>query len=151
KGWYLDLPDSRERIVVAPVIFFDKLIVNTYTPASNVCAPGGSSWLMALDPDTGAQFSYPVMDLTGDGSISGADTGAGKKVAPSIGDPSVTFAASDSRAFSLSAANSALFGADNKKCSIGNISQTNVANTSNTNTMIAGACTRTRMAWRQLR
>jgi len=51
-GWYLDLKYGNlakgERVIVKPLLLFDRLIVNTFIPSPNQCDYGGSGWLMEL-------------------------------------------------------------------------------------------------------
>ncbi|WP_323813026.1 pilus assembly protein [Cellvibrio sp. NN19] len=54
-GWYLDLKFGTaasaakgERVIVKPLLLFDRLIVNTFIPSPNQCDYGGSGWLMQL-------------------------------------------------------------------------------------------------------
>lgn len=54
-GWYLDLKFGNaagaakgERVIVKPLLLFDRLIVNTFIPSANQCDYGGSGWLMEL-------------------------------------------------------------------------------------------------------
>ena len=51
KGWYVDLPDSGERVVTSPQIYGDFLYINTLIPDQDPCLGGGSGWLMALGLD----------------------------------------------------------------------------------------------------
>ncbi|WJW75093.1 PilC/PilY family type IV pilus protein [Thiohalobacter sp. IOR34] len=66
-GWYLDLPDSGERSVIAPFLRNGRVIFVTTVPEPNPCAFGGYSWLMEIDSKTGAQLPSPPFDLNGDG------------------------------------------------------------------------------------
>nr|WP_324256831.1 PilC/PilY family type IV pilus protein [Cellvibrio fontiphilus] len=51
-GWYLDLKYGNnlkgERVIVKPLLMFDRLILNTFIPSANQCDYGGSGWLMEL-------------------------------------------------------------------------------------------------------
>lgn len=51
-GWYLDLIFSNiakgERVIAKPLLLFDRLIVNTFIPEAYQCSNGGSGWLMEL-------------------------------------------------------------------------------------------------------
>ena len=57
KGWYVDLPVSGERVNTNPVISLGALIFTSNIPTSDVCTPGGSSWLNMLDYKTGGTLS----------------------------------------------------------------------------------------------
>lgn len=82
QGWYLDLqsPDGiggydllGERIISRPVIRGRRVVFVTTTPSADPCAPGGYSWLMELDKETGARLRVAAFDLNGDGMFSDAD------------------------------------------------------------------------------
>ena len=54
KGWYIDLPDAGERVNTSPVLALRALVFTSNIPNSDVCSPGGSSWLNIVDYKTGA-------------------------------------------------------------------------------------------------
>ena len=61
KGWYLDLvPPSGtaagERIIYGVQAFGGALFATSAIPADDPCTPGGSGWLMAIDPYTGGRI-----------------------------------------------------------------------------------------------
>jgi type IV pilus assembly protein PilY1 len=57
KGWYLDLPESGERVAFNPIQPSEnRFAFTTLIPDSALCANGGKSWLMVLDPFTGGQL-----------------------------------------------------------------------------------------------
>lgn len=95
KGWYVDLPVTGERINTQPVVAVGALVFTSNIPNSDVCTPGGSSWLNVLNYRTGGLVegmttsswslgnvlaSRPVLVQLGDGTIkvlvrtSGAET-----------------------------------------------------------------------------
>lgn len=87
-GWYLHLPDSSERLVTSPIVLEDRVLFGTGVPVSTEkCLPGGSGWIIGLNPLTGSvtrknkkslgkDFSF--IDITGDGKSTVADKlGAG--------------------------------------------------------------------------
>jgi type IV pilus assembly protein PilY1 len=54
-GWYVDLPESKERVNVDPVLVQGTLIVNSNIPdTTDVCVVGGTSWANYFDYKTGA-------------------------------------------------------------------------------------------------
>lgn len=84
KGWYIDLPLTGERSVTNPILAVGALIFTTNIPSSDVCTPGGSSWLNILDYQNGGQVvgldyaskflgdvlaSRPILIQLGDGTI----------------------------------------------------------------------------------
>lgn len=52
-GWYIDLPDSGERVNVDPQLQLGTLVVASNVPSSDACTAGGYSWLNFLDFKTG--------------------------------------------------------------------------------------------------
>lgn len=53
KGWYVDLPASKERINTIPALALGALVFTSNIPTSDPCLPGGSSWFNVLDYKTG--------------------------------------------------------------------------------------------------
>ncbi|MDB5814410.1 MAG: hypothetical protein JWN23_1527 [Rhodocyclales bacterium] len=82
RGWYINLAvtpatTSPERVVSAALVKNTRIIFTTLIPSvTDPCVPGGQSWLMELNPQTGGQPA-PVFDLNGDGIIDASDAGAG--------------------------------------------------------------------------
>ncbi len=66
KGWYVDLPASGERVNTNPVLALGALIFTSNIPNTDVCTPGGSSWLNVFDYKTGSVVHYvdPVTSQT---------------------------------------------------------------------------------------
>ncbi len=54
RGWFVDLPDSRERINVDAKLVEGTLLVPSIVPSATDCAPGGSGWLNFFNYQTGA-------------------------------------------------------------------------------------------------
>lgn len=52
-GWFIDFPDSGERVHVAPTLDAGLLIVPTTVPSNTVCTPGGYGWLNYFNYLTG--------------------------------------------------------------------------------------------------
>ncbi len=73
KGWYMDLPESGERVDVNPIIRDGRFVFVTRTPSSATCSAGGTSWLMELDYLTGGHLEISPFDVNGDGSIDNDD------------------------------------------------------------------------------
>lgn len=57
KGWYIDMPASGERINTDPALVLGALVFTSNIPSSDVCTPGGSSWLNVLDYKTGGKLT----------------------------------------------------------------------------------------------
>lgn len=79
-GWYLDLlsPNSpsrqTERVVEMPILNNGKIIFVTLIPSDSPCEPGGTSWLMEMEPFSGGRLDTTIYDADGDGDIDSADT-----------------------------------------------------------------------------
>lgn len=52
-GWYIDLPISKERMNVDPVLWQGTLVFVTNIPSNDACSVGGSSWMQFVDFATG--------------------------------------------------------------------------------------------------
>jgi type IV pilus assembly protein PilY1 len=76
KGWYIDLPATRERSVRNPILRNGKIIFTTLIPLiqEDPCMSESEGWLMELDAITGSALSYSVFDLNKDGRFDGLDT-----------------------------------------------------------------------------
>jgi type IV pilus assembly protein PilY1 len=49
RGWYVDLPDTGERVNIDPQYQLGTLVVPSNVPASDACTAGGYSWINFLD------------------------------------------------------------------------------------------------------
>ncbi len=72
RGWYMDLPDSGERVIAEATTVIDnvnssdnRIIFTTALPSADPCNAQGSSWLMELS-FTGRRPIKPVFDLNQD-------------------------------------------------------------------------------------
>jgi type IV pilus assembly protein PilY1 len=82
-GWFIDLPESSERLVTSPMVYNDKVLFGTGVPVSaEKCLPGGKGWVMGLNPLTGALTrkansasgnAFSFIDINGDGKSSTLD------------------------------------------------------------------------------
>lgn len=81
RGWYVDLPATRERIIATPTLLDERVAFNTFVPDSSSCESTGESWTFLLDALTGGRLESPVFDLNSDGIFNNADKVAG--VSPS--------------------------------------------------------------------
>jgi type IV pilus assembly protein PilY1 len=54
KGWFVDLPDSGERVNVDPILQLGTLVVPSNVPSSDACLAGGYAWVNFLDYRTGS-------------------------------------------------------------------------------------------------
>jgi type IV pilus assembly protein PilY1 len=53
RGWFVDLPDSKERVNIDARLVLGTLIVPSIVPSSTECNPGGFGWLNFFDYRTG--------------------------------------------------------------------------------------------------
>jgi len=67
KGWYLNLPDTGERIAYNPEVRGGNIVKFTSViPSADVCESGGYSWDYYIDALTGARLTWSAfMDLVG--------------------------------------------------------------------------------------
>ncbi len=72
-GWYIDLPEVGERVVVDPKIRGEYVFFNTLIPDPNTCNTKGLGWLMALKYANGGNPDKPVYDVNNDGEINEGD------------------------------------------------------------------------------
>lgn len=79
RGWYIDLlsPDrvARGERMVEPNLFQGLTLIGATRIPNNldVCAPGGSGWIMAIDPFTGGRRLTNFFDVNNDTSINAGD------------------------------------------------------------------------------
>lgn len=73
-GWYMDFPDSGERIVTDPVIRGDLVFFNSMTPDTNPCQAGGSGWLMVAKWINGGRPDEIAFDLNSDSMLDDDDS-----------------------------------------------------------------------------
>ncbi len=79
-GWYMDLPDSKERTVVTPHTLGKIVFFNTLIPTTDACG-GGSGWLMSVKQSNGGEPDESVIDVDGNGTVADpADIVAGHAV-----------------------------------------------------------------------
>jgi type IV pilus assembly protein PilY1 len=64
KGWYVDLPDTGERVNVDPVLQLGTLIVPSNVPSTDTCTAGGYGWINFLDYRTGSYVTGATADMT---------------------------------------------------------------------------------------
>ncbi len=72
-GWFMNLPDSGERIITDPVIRGDLVFFNTMIPDTNPCNFGGSGWLMVAKWLNGGLPGEIAFDVNNDGLLDGDD------------------------------------------------------------------------------
>ena len=67
KGWYVDLPESGERIIQDAQVVSTFLVTASMIPSGNTCNPDGIGYINALDAFTGTSAGGSYFDLDGDG------------------------------------------------------------------------------------
>lgn len=65
KGWYIDLPDSGERQIVAAKLATGTLIVPTMVPSTEACGSNAYGWLNYIMASTGGIVSTTVANRIG--------------------------------------------------------------------------------------
>lgn len=74
KGWYVDLPISKERMVLPNSLDGRVLVGLSRIPdTSDPCAPSGKGYLMYINPFTGGRLTESYLDLSRDGYFTSAD------------------------------------------------------------------------------
>jgi len=82
KGWFIDLaytgsggqgPEG-ERVVAKAALRSGRVIFTTMIPSEDPCASGGTSFIMALDINSGSRLRYVFFDTNGDGVLDEEDT-----------------------------------------------------------------------------
>jgi type IV pilus assembly protein PilY1 len=51
-GWFMNLPDTGERVTMSPLLVDNFVVFATEVPTSNPCSAGGSGWIMAVSATT---------------------------------------------------------------------------------------------------
>ena len=64
KGWYVDLPDTGERVNVDPVLQLGTLIVPSNVPSTDTCTAGGYGWINFLNYRTGSYVTGATANMT---------------------------------------------------------------------------------------
>jgi len=99
-GWFMDLPESGERVITNPQLRGDRLIFTTLIPLppseSDDCnkISNGTGWLMELSALCGGPISsdLPPWDVNNDGKIDSSDLINGKSpsgIQPDVGIPTM--------------------------------------------------------------
>jgi len=62
RGWYVDLPDTGERVSVDPQLQLGTLVVPSNVPSSDTCVAGGTGWINVFDFKTGSFVAGATAD-----------------------------------------------------------------------------------------
>ena len=74
RGWYVNLPDTGERVVADARFRGGRVIFTSIVPdISSPCAYGGSGWVIEFDAMTGNRFDSATFDSNGDNNLSTSD------------------------------------------------------------------------------
>lgn len=93
KGWYVDLPDSGERIVQDAQVVASFLITASLVPTGSACDANGRGYINALDAFTGTSAGGSYFDLDNDSKtddktgglpIGSVDAGVGMPTLPNL-------------------------------------------------------------------
>jgi type IV pilus assembly protein PilY1 len=96
-GWFMDLPESGERVVIQPAILAGIAFFNTLTPSTDACGFGGTSWTMFADAMTGQAASLSLIDFDNNGQLTAGDETAGGHVAVGTAENMIVFNATTAR------------------------------------------------------
>jgi len=81
QGWFMDLPISKERMVVPNRFQGSSLIGTTRIPDNtSVCNPAGKGYVMAIEPFTGGRLQQTFFDMNRDGVFNDSDKSSGTVV-----------------------------------------------------------------------
>ena len=72
RGWFVDFPDTGERVNIDSKLILGALLVPTIVPSNTTCSPGGTGWLNAFDYKTGTAVKT-VASLKYDSPIVGVN------------------------------------------------------------------------------
>lgn len=64
-GWYIDLPDSGERQIVAAKLASGTLVVPTMVPSTTACSPNGYGWINYIQAKTGGLVTTNIANPVG--------------------------------------------------------------------------------------
>ena len=62
RGWYVELPDSGERVSVDPQLQLGSLVVPSNVPSTDTCVAGGTGWINVFDFKTGSFVAGATAD-----------------------------------------------------------------------------------------
>ncbi len=68
-GWYMDLPDRRERVIVPPIPLLEFVFFNTMVPGVDTCGDSSRGFLMAVPVGNGGAPDRATTDLNDDGEL----------------------------------------------------------------------------------
>lgn len=60
-GWYIDFPDSKERVNIDSKLVLGTLLIPTIVPSSTVCSPGGYGWINFVNYETGGAVDHTAL------------------------------------------------------------------------------------------
>lgn len=115
-GWFINLPESKERVVVDAFEYDELIYFNTMTPSSEPCSAGGESWRMAVGMKTGGNPTTGAFDINLDGEFDDLDKvsdgvgsyyGASRKFSLGIASSTMVMKNSNGEAFAYTSGTAA--------------------------------------------
>lgn len=78
RGWYIDLAadgaaQGERMILPNQIVGASSLVGVSMVPIGDTCNPGGTGYIMVINPFTGGRLGYGFFDYSGDGVINAAD------------------------------------------------------------------------------
>lgn len=78
RGWYIDLAvngaaQGERMILPNQIVGASSLVGVSLVPIGDTCNPGGTGYIMVINPFTGGRLGYGFSDYTGDGVINASD------------------------------------------------------------------------------
>ncbi len=81
RGWFVDLPDTGERVVSPPIAAGQIVLYSTIVPETSLCSTtGGYSWIMLHSLIDGSEPDFIAFDVNGDGNFDESDQVGGNNV-----------------------------------------------------------------------
>ena len=73
-GWYFQLPDNGERVIIDALVVGNLVLFGTLIPSDDICNQGGGDgWLMAVKTYNGGDPEKGAFDFTNDGIVDASD------------------------------------------------------------------------------
>lgn len=69
RGWYMNLPDTGERVAYDPRVIGKVLAFSSTVPTGDMCSYGGTGWDYYIDGLTGGNLGYTVLTDSGTGTL----------------------------------------------------------------------------------
>jgi type IV pilus assembly protein PilY1 len=77
-GWFMNLPDTGERVTMSPILVNGYVLFATQIPSSNTCTASGSGWIMAVKASTNTTGGFDTPNFFyGQSGVSGVQSTVG--------------------------------------------------------------------------